>query len=68
MVDWETKIDKNIKNRKERKGRQVILPVKNHSDRVTMHKRRMKPARKEGKRTMGDKSLGTYKSSVYDKF
>ena len=62
----ENKMDRNIENRKARRGRQVFLPTKIHSTRVTRHKGRMKPARKEGKRKMGDKDLGIYKSNVYE--
>ena len=52
-----------MKHRLERKGRAMFLPTKQHRERITQHKRRSKPIRKEGKRITGDKRLGWFERS-----
>lgn len=58
--EYMEKTDRNISNKKRRKGKLSYLPIKSHSPRWTRHKNYQKPTRREGKRIIGDKSLGVF--------
>lgn len=62
-MNRDEKLERNMKHRLERKGRAMFLPTKQHRERITQHKRRSKPIRKEGKRITGDKRLGWFERS-----